>query len=131
MHFFDNVASSHKDALDVQLRDCGPVGVLLDPLTHGLVSEDVHILVFLDAVELEDLHDVVAEATPRHLSRTFHEKHGVVSRDPLGELLVQLVFIQRGFLGLGLEVTVTLFAVVMVMVVIVTGMESSLGLNHS
>ena len=131
MHFFDDVTPTYEVALDVQLRDSGPVGVLLDPLAHGLVCEDVHVLVLLDPVELEHLHDVVAEATPRHLSRTFHEKHGVVSRDPHGELLVQLVFIQRGFLGLGLEVTVTFFPVVMVMVVIVTGMESSLGLNHS
>ena len=127
MHLFDNVAPSYKVALDVKLRDCGPVGVLLDPLTHGLVSEDVHILVFLDAVELEDLHYVVAEATPRHLSGTFHEKDCVVGGDPLGELLIQLLFIERGLLGLGLEITVAFFSVIMV--VVVPGMESSLGLK--
>ena len=127
MHLFDNVAPSHKVALDVKLRDGRPVGVLLDPLTHGLVSEDVDILVFLDTVELEDLHHVVAEATPRHLSGTFHEKDCVVGGDPLGELLVKLLFIERGFLGLGLEITVAFFSVIMVMVV--PGMESSLGLK--
>ena len=130
MHLFDNVASSHKVALDVQLRDCGPVGVLLDPLTHGLVSEDVDILVFLDAVELEDLHNVVAETTPWHFSGTFHEENCIISSDPLCELLVQFLFIDWCLLSLGLEVTVTFFSIIMIMIMVVACMESSLSLNH-
>ena len=127
MHLLDYVAAADQLPLHVQLRECGPVRPFLHRLSQLLVGKNVHILVVVDAVELEDLHNVVAEATPRHLSGTFHEKDCVVGGDPLGELLIQLLFIERGLLGLGLEITVAFFSVIMV--VVVPGMESSLGLK--
>ena len=131
MHFFDDVTSTHKVTLDVKLRNCRPVRVLLDTLTHLLISEDVNVLVISNTVELEHLHNVVTETASGHLLRALHEENCIVCGDPLCELLIQFFLIDWRLLCLSLEVTVTLLSIIMIVIVVMTCMESSLSLEHS
>lgn len=75
MHLLDYVAPSNEVAFDVQLRNRRPVAEFLDTLAHLLILENVNVLVVLNAVELEDLDNVVAEAAPGHLPVALHEEH--------------------------------------------------------
>lgn len=92
VHFLDDIASTDELSFDIELRNGGPVRVLLDSLADGLISQHVHILVVLHTVELKHLHCIVGEAATGHLLATLHEKHDVVSLNPLGELSIELFF---------------------------------------
>ena len=130
MHLFDYVATSNESSFNVELGYSGPIRVLLDAFSYLLISKNIDVLVFFDAVELEDLDDVVTESAPWHLSIAFHEQHGVVVRNPLCKLLIQFFFIHRGFLRLCLEITVTLLAIIVIMIMVVTRMETTGELKH-
>ena len=130
MHLLDYVAAADQLPLHVQLRECGPVRPLLHRLSQLLVGKNVHILVVVDAVELEDLDDIVGEAAPGHLLRALHEEDQIVALDPLIELLIELLLVHRCFLGFGLEITVALLSIIMIVVVVVASVESLLSHDH-
>ena len=97
MHLLHDVATTNKLALDVYLRDRGPVRVLLDLLPEFLTLEHIHVLILLHPIELEDLDHVVGEAAPRHLSIALHEQAYVVFRHPLVNLRVHITSILAYF----------------------------------
>ena len=78
MHLLHNVTPSNELALDVDLRQSGPVAKLLDTLSYTIILQAVNILVLLDSVELHHLHYVVAKPTLWHLLVALHENYDVV-----------------------------------------------------
>src|SRR6516162_2424535 len=76
-HFADDVAAADELALDVELRNGGPVGIGLDAVTKLGGLKDVETLI-ADANVVEDLHDLPRKAALRKLRRTLHEQHHVV-----------------------------------------------------
>ena len=66
-------------------------------LSKLLTLEHVDILILLNSVKLEDLHDVVREAAPWHLSVSFHEQAYVILADPLINLLSEIITLTSNF----------------------------------
>lgn len=77
VHRDENIAASHKVLLNVELRDRGPVRVLLDSLSELWVLEDVEggKLFGVDALKAEDLDRGAGEAALGHLGGSLHEQH--------------------------------------------------------
>ena len=119
MHLLDYVAAANQLALHVQLREGGPVRPLFHLLSQLLVGKNVHVLVVVDAVELEDLDDIVGEAAPGHLLRALHEEDDIVALYPLTELCIEGCFIHRRLLLLRLEIGMRLLPIIVVVIVIV------------
>lgn len=86
VHRDQDVASANKVLVQVQLRDGGPVRVLLDSLPQLRVLQDVEgrKLVGADALDAEDLDDGAGEAALGRFGRSLHEEddgrrgHGLV-----------------------------------------------------
>ena len=119
MHLLDYVAAADQLPLHVQLRECGPVRPLLHRLSQLLVGKNVHILVVIDAVELEDLDDIVGEAAPGHLLRALHEEDDIIALHPLTELRIEGCFIHGRLLLLRLEIGMRLLPIIVVVIMIV------------
>src|SRR5262249_10388022 len=83
-HLANDVATSHELALDVELRNRGPLREALDALAEAHVFEHVDVLV-VDADILKDLRDLAGEAALRHLLRAFHEQDHIVGRNRLAD----------------------------------------------
>src|SRR6266850_2822969 len=76
-HFAHNVASADEFALDVELRDRGPVGVDLDSIPQ--CGRVVHIeRLVSDPDVFEDLDQMTRKSALWKLRRAFHEEHDVV-----------------------------------------------------
>lgn len=77
VHGHQDVASTNKLLVQVQLRDGGPVRVLLDSLAQLRVLQDVEgrKLVGADALDAEDLDDGAGEAALGRFGRSLHEEH--------------------------------------------------------
>lgn len=68
VRFNGDVAAAEELAVDVELRECGPPGVLLEPLLERLIGEHVeHLEGHLAA---KDLQHGVGEATLQEADRT-------------------------------------------------------------
>ena len=106
MHLLHDIATAKELTFHVDLWNGRPVRVGLDLLAELLIFEHVDVLVLLDAVELQDLHNVVGEATTRHLTIAFHEDAKVVVSEPLVDLGVEFIVARR--LGFGGEVVVAI-----------------------
>ena len=119
MHLLDYVAAADQLPLHVQLRECGLVRPLLHRLSQLLVGKNVHILVVIDAVELEDLDDIVGEAAPGHLLRALHEEDDIIALHPLTELRIEGCFIHGRLLLLRLEIGMRLLPIIVVVIMIV------------
>src|SRR5262249_358453 len=65
-HLTDDVAAAHELALDVELRNGGPLGIGLDALPQVVGLEHVDALVGHTQV-IEDLHDLPGEPALREL----------------------------------------------------------------
>src|SRR5258708_39045504 len=76
-HFAHYVASADESALDVELRDRGPVGVDLDAIPQ--FGPVVHIeRLVMDPNVFENLDHLTRKSTLWKLRRAFHEEHDVV-----------------------------------------------------
>lgn len=77
VHGHQDVASTNKLLVQVQLRDGGPVRVLLDSLAQLRVLQDVEgrKLVGADALDAEDLDDGAGEAALGRFGGSLHEEH--------------------------------------------------------
>src|SRR6267154_4123277 len=76
-HFAHYVASADESALDVELRDRGPVGVDLDAIPQ--FGRVVHIeRLVRDPNVFENLDHLTRKSTLWKLRRAFHEEHDVV-----------------------------------------------------
>mmetsp|Transcript_11606 Transcript_11606/g.38747 ORF Transcript_11606/g.38747 Transcript_11606/m.38747 type:complete len:211 (+) Transcript_11606:107-739(+) len=90
VHLDEQVAPAHKLALDVTLRDGGPVRVRFDAVANSIVCEDVKRLV-LDVVRVENLHRRVRESALREELRALHEeKYFVALHHRLDPILSRL-----------------------------------------
>ena len=69
-----DVASAEELAVDVELREGGPAGVLLEPLAERLVGEHVERLEG-HVERAQDLHDGVGESALREVLGPLHEQH--------------------------------------------------------
>lgn len=72
-----DVASSEELAVDVELREGGPAGVLLEPLAERLVGEHVERLEG-HVQRPEYLHHRVGESALREVLGPLHEQHHLV-----------------------------------------------------
>lgn len=90
MHFLHNVAPADKLLLDVDLRDGGPIGVLLYRGPNQLIRQHIHVFELLP-VRVHQHDDEATEATLGLLLCALHEDHDVVLLDPLRERLLQLL----------------------------------------
>src|SRR5690606_14720664 len=78
-HLVHDVRAADELAADVQLRDRGPVRIVLDRLANLVVLEDVDGDQVLDAATLQDLDGAAREPALRKLRGALHEEdHGVV-----------------------------------------------------
>src|SRR6266849_494555 len=76
-HFAHDVASADEFALDVELRDRGPVGVDLDAIPQ--FGRVVHIERLVSDPDIfENLDQLTRKSALRKLRRAFHEEHDVV-----------------------------------------------------
>ena len=75
-HFTDDVGAADELALNVELRDRRPVGIVLDAVAQIVGFQHVDALV-ADAEIIEDLHDLAGKAALREGRRALHEKHDV------------------------------------------------------
>src|SRR5258705_6686337 len=76
-HFAHDVASADEFALDVELRDRGPVGVDLDAIPQ--FGRVVHIERLVSDPDIfENLDHLTRKSTLWKLRRAFHEEHDVV-----------------------------------------------------
>lgn len=116
MHFLDYIAPTNELSLDVDLRNCGPIGEFLNALSHVLIGKHVHIFVVFHTVEFKHLSNIVTETASWHLLSALHEHNNIVLLDPFSELVVQLHFI-KGCLLLGLKVIVTFLMIVVVVMI--------------
>ena len=119
MHLLDYVAAADQLPLHVQLREGRPVRPLLHRLSQLLVGKNVHVLVVVNAVELEDLDDIVGETAPGHLLRALHEEDDIVALHPLTELRIKGCLIHRRLLLLRLEIRMRLLPIIVVVIMIV------------
>src|SRR5690606_18197441 len=76
-HLADDIATTDKLTLHVELRNGRPVGVVLDSLAQLVRSEDVDALV-VDAEIVENLRDLTGEAALRRAGNALHKEHDVV-----------------------------------------------------
>jgi hypothetical protein len=90
MHLLHDVATTDKLLLDVDLRNGGPIRVLLDRRSNQVVRQHIHVLEFLP-VCVHQHDDEATEAALGLLLRALHEDHDVVLIDPLCESLLELV----------------------------------------
>ena len=90
MHLLHDVASAHKLLLDVDLRDSGPIRVLLDRGPNQVVRQHIHVFEFLP-VCVHQHDDKTTEAALRLLLCALHKDHDVVFVDPLRESLLKLI----------------------------------------
>src|SRR5258707_14423494 len=77
-HFADDVAAADEFALDVELRDRGPIGIGLDALAQIVRFEHVQALI-AHAEMIENLHHLSGKSAHRKLRRALHEQHHVVA----------------------------------------------------
>ena len=119
MHLLDYVAAADQLPLHVQLREGGPVRPLLHRLSQLLVGKNVHVLVVVNAVELEDLDDIVGETAPGHLLRALHEEDDIVALHPLTELRIKGCLIHGRLLLLRLEIRMRLLPIIVVVIMVV------------
>ncbi|KAI6773190.1 hypothetical protein HG531_000039 [Fusarium graminearum] len=77
VHRHQNIRTTDKVLLDVELRNRGPVGVLLDALAQLRVLEDVESgeLVGVDALQTEDLDGGARKAALGCLGGSLHEEY--------------------------------------------------------
>ncbi len=77
MHAHQDIATADKLTTDIQLRDGGPVTVLLDAAPQILILEHVEggEFVRVDALQAEDLDRGARETALRRLWGAFHEQH--------------------------------------------------------
>ena len=104
VHLLHDVTAAKEFALDVHLRNSGPVRVGFDGCAQVFIGEDVDILVLLHAISIEEYHNVAAESALRHLASALHEHTNIVLFDPSGDVLRDIVV--RDWLRLRLEVIV-------------------------
>lgn len=78
-----DVAATDELAVDVDLRDGGPIGVLLDAFPQLLVLEAVECFeeFRLDTLDLHDLDDCAGETAHGHVGSTFHKDDQRVALD--------------------------------------------------
>ena len=89
-HLLDDVAAANQLALDVKLREGGPV-VDLDGHIAKRLQRGKHVDgPVLDAECLEHLHDAHREAAARLLGDALHEQQDLVVRDELLNLFFEL-----------------------------------------
>src|SRR5262252_665260 len=88
VHLHHDVRAADELAVDVELRDGGPVGIFLDALADALVLEDVDGLEVVDAAGVEDLDGAAREAAHRELRRALHEEHDPVVLDEVVDALL-------------------------------------------
>jgi len=86
LELLDDVAASDEFALDVELRDRGPGGVLLDPLAQVRIREHVEGLIRRQEA-VEDPHDRRGESALGRLAIALHEEQHVVGLDQGRDLL--------------------------------------------
>src|SRR5690606_39013650 len=80
VQLIDDVAAAHQLAPNIQLRERGPLAVLLHPVAQRLILEDVDVLEgHLKA--LQDVDDLRREAALRKQSAALHEQHDLVLVD--------------------------------------------------
>src|SRR4029079_19655879 len=79
-HLADDVAAADELAVDIELRDCGPVRERLDALTELVRLEHVQALIG-DAEMIEDLHHLSRKPAHRKLRRSLHEQHDLITLD--------------------------------------------------
>ncbi|CVI61865.1 hypothetical protein AGR9A_Cc80122 [Agrobacterium salinitolerans str. Hayward 0363] len=77
-HLSYDVTAADEFALDVELRDGWPIGIVLDALTDVAVGKHVDALV-LDAEIIEDLYHLAGKTALRKLRGALHEKNDVVA----------------------------------------------------
>lgn len=80
VHFHENVASADEFAINVDLRNRGPVGEFLDSLADFGVFEDIDVLE-VDTGGLENFRGAVGESALREVFGALHEEHDAVLLD--------------------------------------------------
>jgi hypothetical protein len=93
MHRDQNIAATDELLLDVQLRDRGPVRVLLDSRPELRILQHVESseLVGVDTLQTEDLDAGSREAALRCLGCSLHEEHDGCGGYGLVDCLLGLV----------------------------------------
>ena len=86
MHLTHDVTTSDELLLDVDLRDCWPVRVLLNRLSDLVILKHVDIFK-LHTVGVKQHNDISAEPTLRLLLCALHEHNNIVGIYPFGESL--------------------------------------------
>src|SRR5690606_9345071 len=95
-HLTDDVAAADELALNVELRDRRPVGIVLDALAKLVRGQDIDALV-VDAEVVENLHHLTREAALRKAGRALHEEHHVVALDFVVDESGDLAHLARPF----------------------------------
>ncbi|KAG7244273.1 hypothetical protein INR49_004411 [Caranx melampygus] len=91
VHLEQDVAASHKLAIEVHLRDCGPVGEVLHSCGRQvLVLQHVVRCVVVHSMHPEDLNHGVAEAAHGLCRRPLHEHHHFVLLHHLTKVFLEI-----------------------------------------
>src|SRR5574337_2037522 len=101
VHLHHDVRAADELALDVQLRDRRPVGVILDALADLLVLEDVDRLQVGDPAGLQHLDRAAREPAHRVLGGALHEKHDAFALDELVDALPDVTHVVLPAAGIG------------------------------
>src|SRR5687767_3342580 len=75
-----DIAAADELASDVQLRNGGPVRILLDAVAHRGVGKHVHVLE-VRACFFQDLHDLRGKSALREQLVPLHEQHHTLAVD--------------------------------------------------
>jgi hypothetical protein len=89
VHLQQDVTPTHKDSIDVDLRDSRPVTVLLDSLAQFFVGEDIVSRV-LDTMHSEYLGNGITKSTARSLGHSLHEDDHFGLMNEIIKLALQL-----------------------------------------
>lgn len=75
MQLLAYVDPSNQLSINVQLRVCGPIRVLLEAVPHLLILEDVETSVFDIRIVVQEVNNALGEATLSCLRGALHEEH--------------------------------------------------------
>lgn len=87
MHLKDDVAAADEFALDIDLRDGGPIRKLFDSLANFGVFQDVDVFEFGPG-SLENFDGSVGKTALRKAFRALHEEHHAVLIDNFLDFLL-------------------------------------------
>lgn len=87
VHLRENVSAADELAIDIELRDGGPVRERFDALANGVIRENVEVPKG-GLVALEKSDGPGGEAAHGEKRRAFHEKENALRADQLGDAIM-------------------------------------------